>query len=907
VGVSLFGGNFRSGRVDDTGPLAVDDPMGLGTWPENPYAPPDTQVPVLRYKVVDKTPAAAGFQPLMLWNAADPSEWRSVAPGELASASELTLDLEVSNKAKSGPHDLEITVQNPQMGRTFTVTQTVYIVPAFGVESFKNNQDPTPDPNPTAENQYDWTETYDPAIADLGDGVATAALAIDVTGHGFQSDSGSPLVTGVAPVSTVYAPSAGTYAVSDPFQLQFRAGVPSNTIPMLHYYKFDWAYELGVSDPYEQWIQVPPVWEGPDTLVRTWIPETGSWTGLYVVPPRVSIRSILGAQNTNGPIIVLQSDPTLTVNGGGFAIHGPTCGGYSSILHEVRLISMTNSPDEDIHAMQGGIHMVSDGQARFTMNIPEMQRPGQIYELEIETHMPDLELRPGARMRHPYSHAHGSPLVTVLPLPVCQSVGPACLRADQGSRLNGVVVTGRNFDIATTVSLGPGITVENLDVCHDDAARGCTTEDRLTFDVVVSPQAAPGVRIVEIENGPTSAISQTAACVAPDDSFWVVPKPGVSSVQPSSIQQPPMATGEKTVTVDVLGSNFVTGAALEVTLADGTPTGDVTVKGPVVLLDSGHLTAELIVKHTAAEGSYRLRVREPAGPSCGTSSMTADGSFQITPFRELSLTAVSNQTSQCQGRAGSLSADGTNFKDPSGVVLVASASLGPDVAIHSMVVNSATSLTVNYSIGDGAALGMRSLVLNPVTQGATPATWADALTVTSSPSIISVSPASIVSGMQRQITITGRNFYEGGATLAVVPSAGLTISAVSVVNSGQVLATIAVDAGVQPGPRTLTLTNGDGGQCAVATFNAAIQIVDSPHVTSWKFGSGKLAITGTNFHPSMQAYVGGSATPWPYITVKKNFKVTLNKVNQAFPKGVEVTVRLVNPDDGGEVTITVTR
>jgi hypothetical protein len=93
----------------------------------------------------------------------------------------------------------------------------------------------------------------------------------------------------------------------------------------------------------------------------------------------------------------------------------------------------------------------------------------------------------------------------------------------------------------------------------------------------------------------------------------------------------------------------------------------------------------------------------------------------------------------------------------------------------------------------------------------------------------------------------------------------------------------------------------------MATFNAAIQIVDSPHVTSWKFGSGKLAITGTNFHPSMQAYVGGSATPWPYITVKKNFKVTLNKVNQAFPKGVEVTVRLVNPDDGGEMTITVTR
>lgn len=904
--VSLFGDNFRSGRVDDTKPTAVDDPMGPGTWPVNPNASPDTQVPVLRYKVIDLTPAPGAFKPLQLWNATDPTAWREVALGEFGSIKDFKFDLEVNHKAKSGPHDLEITVQNPQMGRTYTVKQTVFVVPAFGVNSFKTNQDPTPDPNPGAENQYDWTGSLDPAVADLGDGVGTAALTIDVTGHGFQSDSGTSLITGVAPVSTVYAPSAGTHAVSDSANLQFTAGVPSNTIPKLHRFSFDWAYQLGVSDPYEAGVQVPPVWDGPTTVTNKWTAEPASWQGLYVVPPRVKIQSVLGSHNTNNPIVVLQSDPTLTVNGAGFATNGPAAGGYASVIHEARLINMMNSPDEDIHPVAGGMHMVSDCQSRLTMNVNETQRAGQMYDLEIETSLPDLESLPGTKVRHPYSHSHGASLVTVLPLPVCQAVAPACLRADQGSRLNGVVVTGKNFDIATKVNLGPGVTIENLDVCHDDAARGCVTEDKLTFDAVVSVFATPGHRLVEIENGPTSAISQKAACATPGYDFWVVPMPSISTVQPSAIQQPPMAAVEKTVTVDVYGANFVPGADIEVTLANGNSTTNITRKGAVVV-DSGHITVELTVKYAAIEGVYKLRVVEPSGPTCGTAYMKAEGSFQVTSFKELSLTGVTNQTSQCQGRTGTLAVTGANFKDSAGTVLIASASLGTDVAIDSVVVNSQTSLTINYSVNDGAALGKRSLVLNPIAQGATPATWSDALKVTSSPSISAVSPAAISPGTTREITISGRNFYEGGAAVALDPATGVTVSDVVVVSTGQARATLTVDPGAAPGSRTISLTNADGGQCAVATFNAAVKVVDPPMVTSSKYSQGKVQIKGSNFHSSLQAFVGGSSTAWTPITVKKNTTVTLGKAQTAFLKGEPVTVRLVNPDDGGETTITVTR
>jgi len=1105
--VALFGDHFRSGRVDDTGPLAVDDSNGPSAWPVNPFDPTG-QVSVIRYKVEDPTASNnPSFKPLKLWNL-NAGDWKEVPRGEFLGATSFTFDLEVDTRAKSGPHDLLITVQNPQLGRTVTVTQTVYVVPAFGVTRFQNNHDPTPDPNPGAGNRYDWSGSNNPAVADLGDGVGTGPLTIDVTGFGFQSDSGKSLVPAIAPVLSAYAPHPGGHNVLDPDSLTLPLQVPSNTVPRLHDFTFDWSYQLPAnpndianSDPQGS---VAPAWNGPMTINRTWTTPSGSWIGLYVVPPRVRMQSILGSHNTNNPIMVLQSDPTLTINGDGFATQGPSVGGFASTLYGARLISMANSPAEDIHPMPGELHMVSDCQARLTMNVTGSERPGQMYALEMTTYLPDLASDPDAlarsRARTPYSLDESASIVTVLPLPVCTTVAPLCLRVDQGTSLSQMVVKGRNFDMGTTVDLGPGITIQNLQVCHDNAA--CPAEDTLTFDAVVSPAASPGSRLLQIDNGPTGGMSLRTSCAT---DFWVVPKPTVSLVQPSEIQQPPMAPGTRTAPVDIFGTNFVSGAGIQVTLANGTPTGNVTVKPPVVVVDSGHITAELVVSRAVTEGDYKLKVTEPSGPTCGTSSVTAEGSFKITPFREISVTAVSNQGTGCQGRSGTLAVTGTNFKDPAGGALVGSASLGPGVSVDSMVVNSQSSLTISYSISDGAGLGQKSLVLNPVTAGATPATWPNALTVTSSPSIVSVSPITIDGGATRQMTISGRNF-ETGASLEVIPSAGLTlsgmtvdntgqitftvaaaqhvgperrtlkvtnagggqcsvatmmdafrviprtavmqvsndmtqcqgrsgklmvagenfmdpsgatlvasaslgsdvsidsllvrsatqmevgytinagatlgmrslvvdsnvqgalpaawadalmvtsspsittvsprslqigeerqvsitglnftvngasvalnpsagmhVSAISVVNSGLILATIKVDEAVQTDPRTITVTNNDGGSCAVATLSAALQIVDPPHVTSTSFPKSKtsLRIVGMNFHPSIQAYVGGSTSPFPRIKVNKNSTITLSaskKVMKAmFPKGVTVTVQLVNPDDGGKTYVDVTR
>lgn len=67
----------------------------------------------------------------------------------------------------------------------------------------------------------------------------------------------------------------------------------------------------------------------------------------------------------------------------------------------------------------------------------------------------------------------------------------------------------------------------------------------------------------------------------------------------------------------------------------------------------------------------------------------------------------------------------------------------------------------------------------------------------------------------------------------------------------------------------------------------------------------RLKITGKNFKEGMAAYIGTDSTPWPYYSYKsaEKYVVKGNKTLKAlFPKGVSVTITLVNPDGGTAYT-----
>ncbi len=71
----------------------------------------------------------------------------------------------------------------------------------------------------------------------------------------------------------------------------------------------------------------------------------------------------------------------------------------------------------------------------------------------------------------------------------------------------------------------------------------------------------------------------------------------------------------------------------------------------------------------------------------------------------------------------------------------------------------------------------------------------------------------------------------------------------------------------------------------------------------------RLAIQGSNFESGIKVYIGSSEDPWADVTYVSGSELVLGRgrrLKRQFPKGVAVSIRLVNPD-GGSVTTSYTR
>ncbi len=89
-------------------------------------------------------------------------------------------------------------------------------------------------------------------------------------------------------------------------------------------------------------------------------------------------------------------------------------------------------------------------------------------------------------------------------------------------------------------------------------------------------------------------------------------------------------------------------------------------------------------------------------------------------------------------------------------------------------------------------------------------------------------------------------------------------------------------------------------------------MIDPPVITSISKVSGepfRIRILGANFQIGVVVFIGADATPWPSVKMKDSATLTLKKgstLKSRFPKGVPVTLRVVNPD-GGQASMSYTR
>ncbi|HNI36616.1 MAG TPA: hypothetical protein PLV93_14535, partial [Microthrixaceae bacterium] len=160
-------------------------------------------------------------------------------------------------------------------------------------------------------------------------------------------------------------------------------------------------------------------------------------------------------------------------------------------------------------------------------------------------------------------------------------------------------------------------------------------------------------------------------------------------------------------------------------------------------------------------------------------------------------------SSRLQGSAAALvTIDGANF------VSGATLSLGAGVNVSSLTVVNSGRITAMVSIDTSATIGSRTPIVTNLDagQGSLPAGFS----VSAGPTVSSLSPSTLpVGASTTTVTITGTNF-QPGATVTIGDSQ-VTVGASSYVSSTSITVPVSVLTTATPGPRTVTLTNPDGG------------------------------------------------------------------------------------------------
>ena len=318
--------------------------------------------------------------------------------------------------------------------------------------------------------------------------------------------------------------------------------------------------------------------------------------------------------------------------------------------------------------------------------------------------------------------------VTVAVAPTVTSASPSS--RDQGTANQSIAVTGTNFapDAVGSFS-GTGITVNSTN--FDSASQ-------VTVNISVASGATVGLRNVSVTNPDASAGTCTGC-------FTVNAVPTVLSTSP-----PSRAQGASGLNVAVTGTNFAPGAV-------GSFSGTGITVNSTTFDRATQVTLNISVASGATIGGRNVTVTNPDGrfASC-------TGCFTVTAVP----TVVSaSPPSRAQGAANqNIVVTGTGF-----LAGAATSFPGSGITVNSTTVNSATQVTVNISVGAGAATGARNITVTNTDAGS--GTCTGCFTVTAgSVQLGSAGAFSVLGGT----TVTNAGLTILGGSVGVAPGTAIT-------------------------------------------------------------------------------------------------------------------------------------
>jgi IPT/TIG domain-containing protein len=434
------------------------------------------------------------------------------------------------------------------------------------------------------------------------------------------------------------------------------------------------------------------------------------------------------------------------------------------------------------------------------------------------------------------------------PAPTLTAIAPTA-----GARATTVAVslTGTDFALPLNILVsGMGVRIGAVDIANTTA---------LTAEFVISAGAATGDREVRVNGSGGASQAKTFTVL--------LARPTLTGISPA------VGARGSTVTATLAGTDFVPGATTVAVSGSGITVGNVSVASATTL------TADFVIEAGAEIGSRQVTVTTVSGTS-------ASRTFTVNP-QPPTLASVA-PAQGVRGTTVAVTLTGTNFLSGATTVAVS----GSDVTVSDVSVASATSLTANFAIGSGAALGARDVTVSTV--GGT--SGAQTFTVNPvAPTLTAVSPTTGVQGTTVAVTLTGTNFVSGATTVAVSGS-NVTVSNVSVSSATSLTADFVVGSSAALGDRNVTVTTA-GGTTAAKTFTVnppAPTLTAVSPTTGVQGTTVAVTLTGTNF-------VSGATT----VAVSGS-NVTVNNVSVS--SGTSLTADFVIASSAalGDRNVTVT-